>query len=85
MRSPDFGRPFELHIDWAKTGLGAVLSQKDSEDREYVVAYASRSNNKAEGNYSGYEGEALAVVWAVTHFRHFLYGRRSRLTTDHQP
>ena len=26
LRSPDFKRSFELHTDWAKTGLGAVRS-----------------------------------------------------------
>jgi hypothetical protein len=49
-------------------GLGAVLTQKDDLGREYVVAYASRSNNTAEANYSLYKGEALAAVWAIAHF-----------------
>ena len=75
LRSPDFQRPFDLHTDRAKTGLGAVLSQCGDDKHEYVVAYASRRNNKAESNYSRYEGEALAVVWAVTHFRHYVYGK----------
>ena len=41
LRAPDFKRPFELHTDWAKTGLGAVLSQRDDDRNEYVIAYAS--------------------------------------------
>ena len=40
-------------------GLGAVLTQKDEEGREYVVAFASRSNNNAEFNYSSYKVEAF--------------------------
>ena len=77
--------PFELHTDWAKTSLGAVLSQRDDDKNEYVIAYASCSNNRPKSNFSSYEGEALAVVWAVTHFRHYLYGNPLTLVTDHQP
>ena len=54
--------------------MGAVLSQKDEEGKEFVVAYASRSCNTAERNYSAYDGESLAVVWVVQHFRHYLIG-----------
>ena len=57
-------------------GLEAVLTKKDEEGQEYVVAFASRSNNNAEPNYSSYEGEALAAVWAIAHFRPYLYGQR---------
>jgi hypothetical protein len=69
LRRPDYKRPFELHTDWSSVGLGAVLVQRDDEGREYVVAYASRSCNRAERNYSSYQGECLYAVWAVQHFR----------------
>ena len=85
LRRPDYGRDFELHTDWSGVGLGAVLVQRDDEGREYVVAYASRSNNRTERNYSSYAGECLAAVWGVSHFRVYLYGRRFTLLTDHEP
>jgi transposase InsO family protein len=66
-------------------GIGAVLTQKDDDGKEYVIAYASRSNNDAEAKYSSYEGECLAVVWAVAHFHPYLYGQSFTLVTDHQP
>ncbi|CAM6125100.1 unnamed protein product [Calypogeia fissa] len=85
LRRPDFNQVFILHTDWSALGIGAVLGQPDGEGHEYVIAYASRSNNKAESNYSSYEGECLAVVWAIIHFRPYLYGTKFLLYTDHQP
>ena len=48
--------------------MEAFLTLKDDFGREYVVAYASQSNNTVKANYSSYEGEALVAIWAVAHF-----------------
>jgi hypothetical protein len=85
LRRLDFNKVFILHTDWNALGIGAILSQLDEEGKEYVIAYASQSNNKAEKNYFSYEGECFAVVWAVIHFRPYLYGTNFTLYTDHQP
>jgi hypothetical protein len=85
LRRPNFTIPFELHTDWSSTGLGAVLAQRDEEKREYLIAYASRSNNKTERNYSSYHGKCLAAVSGVQIFRVYLYGREFTLVTDHEP
>jgi hypothetical protein len=66
-------------------GLGTVLTQCDDEGKEFVVAYASCSNNAAESHYSLYEGECLVAVWVVAHFRCYLFGTQFTLVTDHQP
>jgi hypothetical protein len=50
-----------------------------------VVAYASCSNNATGSRYSSYEGECLAVVWAIAHFRCYLFGTQFTLVTNHQP
>ena len=65
--------------------IGAVVTQKDDDGKEYVIAYASQSNSDAKTNYSSYEGECLAVVWAMAHFRPYLYGQNFILVTDYQP
>ncbi|GJP86394.1 hypothetical protein CLOP_g16418 [Closterium sp. NIES-67] len=84
LKLPDPEEPFLLYTDWSSSGMGAVLCQREK-GTERVVAYASRSCRPAESNYSSYEGEGLAAVWAVELFRSYLQGRRFTLVTDHQP
>jgi hypothetical protein len=74
LRRPDMNLPFELHTVWSAVRLGAVLVQIDSDGKEFVIAYASRSNNRTERNYSSYYGECLAAVWVVSYFRIYLFG-----------
>lgn len=84
LRFPDFSRPFTLATDASKFAVGAVLSQ-EFDGQEHPVAYASRQLNGAEQAYGATEQECLAVVWAVRHFRCYLYGRHFRILTDCQP
>ncbi len=48
LRRPDFNKVFILHIDWNALGIGVIFGQLDEENKEYVIAYASQSNNKVE-------------------------------------
>ena len=72
LRRPDVNLPYLLATDWSQKGMGAVLSQIDTDGTEHPVAYASKSCNAAEKNYGSCEGECLVVVWATTHFREYL-------------
>jgi len=74
---------FILDTDACDTGIGAVLSQVQ-DGVEKVIAYASRSMNKAERNYCVTDKELLAVRYFVEYFRHYLLGRRFSVRTDHQ-
>ena len=80
---PDFNKDFTLETDASKFGLGAILSQYQEDQKLHPVAYASRSVSATEANYAITDLETLAVVWAVTHFRYYLYGHKVTIITDH--
>ena len=48
LRKPIPGRPYQLHTNWSTLGIEAVLTMMDDEGKEFVVAYASKSNKNAE-------------------------------------
>ena len=85
LQTADPDRPYTLYTDWSVRGMGAILAQFDNDGREYIVAAISRSLTTSERRYSPFEGEALAVVWAVATFRPYLYGQRVTIVTDHRP
>lgn len=49
-----------------------------------VVEFASRTLNVHEQNLDAYQGEILAVHWALARFRHYLLGRKFQLVTDNK-
>lgn len=84
LQYPDFEKPFVLTTDASNFAIGAVLSQGQI-GSEKPIAYGSRTLNDAETRYSTIEKELLAIVWAIKHFRPYLYGRKFIIYTDHRP
>ncbi|GFQ71956.1 retrovirus-related Pol polyprotein from transposon 17.6 [Trichonephila clavata] len=79
---PETGKQFILDTDASHESIGAVLSQ-EMDGQECDIAYFSKYLFRPERNYCVVRKELLAIVKAVEHFLHYLYGRRILLRTDH--
>ena len=82
LASPNFSKSFILDTDASDKSIGAVLSQ-NIEGKERVCAYASRTLSKSERKYCVTRKELLAVVHFIKYFRHYLYGHKFLVRTDH--
>ncbi|GJZ67516.1 putative reverse transcriptase domain-containing protein [Tanacetum coccineum] len=76
---PEGTENFVVYCDASHKGFGAVLMQ-----REKVIAYASRQLKKHEENYTTHDLELGAVVFALRLWRHYLYGTKCTVFTDHK-
>ncbi|GJR85918.1 putative reverse transcriptase domain-containing protein [Tanacetum coccineum] len=76
---PEGSEDFIAYCDASKKGLGAVLMQ-----REKVISYASRQLKIHEKNYTTHDLELGAVVFALKIWRHYLYGTKCIVFTDHK-
>jgi len=82
---PNFNRPFFLQVDCSDRGIGAILYQLDEQEFEHPVIFASRKLLDRERRLASVEKECLGLVWAVDHFRHYLYGRHFQVEVDSNP
>ena len=73
-----------IDVDACDYGIGCVLSQVQNGE-ERVIAYGSRSLNRAETNYCVTDKELLAIKYFVEYFRHYLLGQHFVVRSDHLP
>nr|AAM74314.2 Putative retroelement [Oryza sativa Japonica Group]ABB47411.1 retrotransposon protein, putative, Ty3-gypsy subclass [Oryza sativa Japonica Group] len=76
---PDPRKGFQVYCDASRLGLGCVLMQDGK-----VVAYASRQLRSHENNYPTHDLELATVVHASKIWRHYLFGNRTEIYTDHK-
>nr|GFA91852.1 putative reverse transcriptase domain-containing protein [Tanacetum cinerariifolium] len=76
---PEGSEDFVVYFDASHKGLGAVLMQ-----REKVIAYASSQLKVHEQNYTTHDLDLGSVVFALKIWRHYLYGTKYTVFTDHK-
>ena len=76
---PIDGEKFVVYCDASRQGLGCVLMQAGK-----VIAYASRQLKEYEQRYPTHDLELAAVVFALKIWRHYLYGDKCEIYTDHK-
>ena len=84
-------------MDTSKKGISAVMLQQDKIvpntskfDSEIPnnlrpISYASKTFSTTESKYLNIEHELLGLLFTVTHFKYFTYGRTVYVITDHKP
>ena len=76
---PESGKEFVIYSDASLNDLGYVLVQEGK-----VVAYASRQLKPHEKNYLAHSSELAAIVFALKIWRHYLFGEKCHVYTDHK-
>ncbi|WMV41398.1 hypothetical protein MTR67_034783, partial [Solanum verrucosum] len=76
---PDCSNGYLIYCDPSRVNLQCVLMQRGK-----VIAYASRQLKVHEKNYLTHDLELVAVVFALTIWRHYLYGVHVDVFTDHK-
>ena len=79
LTQPTSGKEYTLYSDASGIGLGCVLMQDGK-----VVPYASRQLKPHEQNYPTHDVKLAAVMFALKIWRHYLYGEKCRIYTDHK-
>ncbi len=92
LAQPNFNKPFFLQTNASTYGMGAILSQEgehhavaSQKPKLHPIAYYSATFTPMEWNYNIYERELLAIMKALTHWRHYLGWTKYPFTilTDH--
>ena len=74
-----------MTVDVSPVGVGAVLSHIMKDGSEKAIYFASRALSTAERNYAVIEREGLIVIFGVSKFHKYIYGREFTIITDYKP
>lgn len=72
----------ELHTDASSHGYGAMLLQRQTDNKMHSIMYFSRRTIETESRYHSYELECMAIVYAIERFRVYLQGIKFTVVID---
>uniref|UniRef100_A0A8R1HMZ2 RNA-directed DNA polymerase n=1 Tax=Caenorhabditis japonica TaxID=281687 RepID=A0A8R1HMZ2_CAEJA len=83
---PDYTKEFHIYTDASAVAQGAVLAQVSAnEGNIQVVAYGSRTLSEVETCRPAIQIELGAIVFALRHFKPYIWLSKIILHTDHRP
>ena len=80
-----YNLPIRLAGDASAYGVGALISHVMDDGTEQPIAFGSQTLLPSEKNYSQVEKEALSLIFSISKFHTYLYGKKLVLATDHKP
>ncbi len=83
MINPNWELKFHVHTDTSQLIVGAILAQNLINKFDQLVMYASKLLNSTQINYTTTEKEALAMVYVLHKFKHYLLGNWFSFYVDH--
>ena len=84
LEHPNWDRPFTVATDASQFGVGAVLYQKDEDDKMHIIHLHAQSFTKGQKNYPATKRELLAMIAPLKRWRHILMGRKFVIEVDHK-
>ena len=82
---PDYSRDFTLYLAASNATIAMVLVQESHDGEEHMVYYLSKSLLGPEIRYCHVENLALAAVFVVQRFRHYILLHKTTIITDANP
>ncbi|KAF9800977.1 hypothetical protein IEO21_10244 [Rhodonia placenta] len=82
----DPNRETRIEVDASGYATGGVLMQKQDNSKWHPIAFRSHAMDPAQRNYEIYDKEMLAIIEALTNWRHYLEGlpNQFEIVTDHK-
>ena len=82
---PDQTKPFQIKTNASKYASGAILTQTDMNGNWHPIAFLSKTFTETERNYDIYDRELLAIIRALTEWRHYIQGsgHTTEVLSDH--
>ncbi len=74
--APRWDLEFHVHIDVSNLMVGVMLAQNPIRKCNQFIAYMFQLLNNVKKNYTTIEREALAMVYALHKYCHYLFGNK---------